>query len=236
MTTNKELNNKKENECLYITFEKKYYKNKKCFIKRNLKKKELQVNLKGNIIEPQYVIERLKNEVKSIEYIRNNTDIPVPEIYCSFTDGELFYVIMEYIEGITMDEINKNQRKVVMKELNKYIEEMNNLTYSKMGDLYSGLCLIYPIQRYRNNKIPLGPFKENIKNSFVFCHNDLSPNNIIIDPNTLKIKSIIDWEYAGFYPKIFPTNNYHDECPQKYENKEYEEMINILENFNLNKN
>lgn len=37
----------------------------------------------------------------------------------------------------------------------------------------------------------------------VFCHNDLSMNNVIVDPGTLKIKAIIDWEYAGFYPSEF---------------------------------
>lgn len=37
----------------------------------------------------------------------------------------------------------------------------------------------------------------------VFCHNDLSTHNIIVDPETLKINAIIDWEYAGFYPKEF---------------------------------
>lgn len=37
----------------------------------------------------------------------------------------------------------------------------------------------------------------------VFCHNDLSTHNIIVDPETLKVKGVIDWEYAGFYPKEF---------------------------------
>lgn len=37
----------------------------------------------------------------------------------------------------------------------------------------------------------------------VFCHNDLSANNVIVDPDTLKIAAIVDWEYAGFYPPEF---------------------------------
>lgn len=36
-----------------------------------------------------------------------------------------------------------------------------------------------------------------------FCHNDLSTHNIIVDPATLKIMAIIDWEYAGFFPAEF---------------------------------
>jgi aminoglycoside phosphotransferase (APT) family kinase protein len=38
---------------------------------------------------------------------------------------------------------------------------------------------------------------------YVFCHNDLSQQNVIVDPDTLKSKAIIDWEYAGFYPAHF---------------------------------
>ncbi len=37
----------------------------------------------------------------------------------------------------------------------------------------------------------------------VFCHNDLSAPNVIVDRDTLEVKAIIDWEYAGFYPKEF---------------------------------
>lgn len=37
----------------------------------------------------------------------------------------------------------------------------------------------------------------------VFCHNDLSTHNVIVDPATLKVKAVLDWEYAGFFPKEF---------------------------------
>lgn len=37
----------------------------------------------------------------------------------------------------------------------------------------------------------------------MFCHNDLSAHNVIVDPETLKVNAIIDWEYAGFFPEHF---------------------------------
>ncbi|KAM3522941.1 hypothetical protein NHJ13051_005401 [Beauveria bassiana] len=37
----------------------------------------------------------------------------------------------------------------------------------------------------------------------IFCHNDLSTHNVIVDPETLKVNAIIDWEYAGYYPQEF---------------------------------
>ena len=33
----------------------------------------------------------------------------------------------------------------------------------------------------------------------VFCYNDLSTNNVIVDPETLKVKAMIDWECTGFH-------------------------------------
>jgi aminoglycoside phosphotransferase (APT) family kinase protein len=51
------------------------------------------------------------------------------------------------------------------------------------------------------------------KHDLVFCHNDLSANNVIVDPDSLKIKAIIDWEYAGFYPPEFEAPFYRRPGP-----------------------
>jgi thiamine kinase-like enzyme len=37
----------------------------------------------------------------------------------------------------------------------------------------------------------------------VFCHNDFSTHNIIVDLATLEVEAVVDWEYAGFYPAEF---------------------------------
>ena len=36
---------------------------------------------------------------------------------------------------------------------------------------------------------------------YVFQHGDLSDRNIIIDKETLQVMALIDWEYAGYFPK-----------------------------------
>lgn len=38
---------------------------------------------------------------------------------------------------------------------------------------------------------------------FVFCHGDLSYHNILVDPDTLEVKWLLDWECAGFFPDKF---------------------------------
>ncbi|KAI9751157.1 MAG: hypothetical protein M4579_006175 [Chaenotheca gracillima] len=52
---------------------------------------------------------------------------------------------------------------------------------------------------YRDDRDPRPSDTE----EFVFCHNDLNMGNITVDPESLKINAIINWEYAGFYPEYF---------------------------------
>lgn len=59
------------------------------------------------------------------------------------------------------------------------------------------------------------PWKMRERNThdLVFCHNDLSANNVIVDPDTLKIAAIIDWEYAGFFPPEFESTFFQRDGP-----------------------
>jgi Choline/ethanolamine kinase len=47
-----------------------------------------------------------------------------------------------------------------------------------------------------------------VSGEFAYCHNDLSRHNILVDPNSLKINAIYDWEYSGFYPEYFEGQFY----------------------------
>lgn len=37
--------------------------------------------------------------------------------------------------------------------------------------------------------------------AYVFQHGDLAAHNILIDPLTLEVTALIDWEHAGYYPE-----------------------------------
>ncbi|KAJ8610500.1 hypothetical protein MRB53_038492 [Persea americana] len=50
--------------------------------------------------------------------------------------------------------------------------------------------------------------KRRASKDLVFCHNDLSTHNIIVDPDTLAITAIVDWEYGGFYTREFEGKYY----------------------------
>ncbi|EZF25601.1 hypothetical protein H112_02171 [Trichophyton rubrum D6] len=137
--TNQMLNDRKEKDCIGIIHERKYYRSGVSFIKRSLRPKEWQL-------------------------LKENSTIPIPHLYCCFEDDDAVYLVMEYVEGVSMDRLTEDQ-------------------------------------------------KARVENEFVFCHNDLSQNNVIVDPNSLKIRAIIDWEYAGFYPAYFDRSFFRRKGP-----------------------
>ena len=73
--------------------------------------------MKSFVHVPRQGRERVLNEAAAIQYIANNTDIPIPKLHCSFEDDGATYLIMEYIEGVTTDELSDEQRNIVQQEL-----------------------------------------------------------------------------------------------------------------------
>jgi aminoglycoside phosphotransferase (APT) family kinase protein len=67
------------------------------------------------------------------------------------------------------------------------------------------------------------------KCDLVPCHKDLSANNVIVDPEMLKIKGIIDWEYAGFYPPEFEVPFYRRPGPSIALDGEVDDVDALME-------
>lgn len=60
-------------------------------------------------------------------FITEHTNIPVPKLHCCFEDDEAVYLIMEYVEGVGMNELEEEKRKVVEEELEVHSAEMKKL-------------------------------------------------------------------------------------------------------------
>ncbi|CAK7234851.1 hypothetical protein SBRCBS47491_009089 [Sporothrix bragantina] len=106
-------------------------------------------------------------------------------LYACFEDDAAAYVITEYVEGVGMNELTADEQKTVVQELEQHLKTLKTLTSNVWGG--PGGSRMRPRE----------------KHDLVFCHNDLSAHNVIVDPATLKINAIIDWEYAGFFPPEF---------------------------------
>lgn len=141
------------------------------------------------------------NEAASLQYIRKVTNIPVPTLYCAFEDAGAYYLISEYVDGVSMSDLSGAQKETVTEEIEFHLATLRSLTSKNLGGP-SGI-VIPPYRVTHKTKYDTWAVSASELEEYVFCHNDLSQQNIIVDPDTLKINAIVDWEYAGFYPEYF---------------------------------
>ncbi|KAK2613024.1 hypothetical protein QQS21_000953 [Conoideocrella luteorostrata] len=200
--TNLMLNATREEDCTGITTERKYFRVDGSFIKRSLRPSEWQHNpFAGTLCIPRFGNERILNEAAALRFIAEKTDIPVPKLYGCFEDDGAVYLIMEYVEGVTMASLKPEQRKCVEEELEGHLKTLRSLKSDVWGGP-SGI-VIPPYRIMVRSFRPQWRMKARESKDLVFCHNDFSAHNVIVDPVNLRVKAIIDWEYAGYYPQEF---------------------------------
>ena len=112
-------------------------------------------------------------------------------------------MILEKLEGLrTGLDIGTRNQSVIAAQLEEYVDELHTLTSSTCksftGDPFFTARLeehmhILQSVKYEEDEKRVG--------KYVLCHGDLGWQNILVDWDTMTIKCILDWEYAGFYPK-----------------------------------
>jgi len=189
------------NEWSAVTFERGYYVRDGLFIKRSLRPSEYGTSLNGKLYIPRLGKERLQNEAESLRLIRRVSNIPVPTLYGAFEVDGAYFVITKYIDGVSMSDLSEDQKKVVHVELNQHIATLHAIRSNTIGGPLE--IVIPPYRVMDSTENDTWTLQPSASEEYVFCHNDLSQPNIIVDPDTLKINAIIDWEYAGFFPECF---------------------------------
>lgn len=226
--TNKIANQRREKTCIGITSERKYFHPGNSFVKRSLRPSEWQVSaIKGTIHVPRLGNERLLNEAAALDYIRHNTNIPIPKLYSCFEDDGAVILVTEYINGVGMHELDDAQREIVRAELERHLETLHGLRSSRIGGP-SGIV----IPPYRATAATVRDdwnLQESLAEEYVFCHNDLSQQNVLVDPVSLRITAIIDWEYAGFFPAWFERRFFKRLGPSVALNGEDDDSRRIIE-------
>ncbi|KAG6847403.1 hypothetical protein H0H93_008302 [Arthromyces matolae] len=220
-----------EPEATMITGEKKYYcldEQYGIFIKRSLSPDEYMVDDFGKPCKPPIVKERLMNEVATIAFLKHHTTIPLPNVRCAFEDHERYYVILDWVPGVSLSDIEPREHGPILQELYGYRRQLLSLRSKMMGGITGHVCLPYRLA------IEMSPdevfrFREAETPEFVFTHNDLARHNIIVDPETHKINAIIDWEYAGFYPPDFEAEFYRRDGPSVPLDGDVDDVSRLLE-------
>jgi hypothetical protein len=181
--------------------------------KRQLKASELP-------FDPTRIIlgdERLMNENKTLHFIRENTTIPVPEVLNFERDrNDSLVLITKVIDGKVLADFEDEELDTAIKAVDEQMErhiipELHKLRSNSIGSVEPGLPLMPP------NTVMYWTTRDDWRRitseepTFVFCHNDLSRNNIFLNPETYEIVAIIDWEYAGFFPDWFERKLWRSE-------------------------
>ncbi|KAL4885177.1 hypothetical protein BJY04DRAFT_214516 [Aspergillus karnatakaensis] len=111
-----------------------------------------------------------------------------------------------------MAALAEDQKRLVCTEIEQHLANLRGIKFNTLGGP-SGI-VIPPYRVMRLSDKSEWPRKVSQDDGeYAFCHNDLSQHNIIVDPETLKIRAIIDWEYAGFFPEYFEWPVYNRPGP-----------------------
>ncbi|EER27994.1 hypothetical protein D8B26_005878 [Coccidioides posadasii str. Silveira] len=188
----------------------RYYDN--CFLKRTLSPSEYQRDFRGQLHISLDNAARLANEAATLDFIGQETDIPVPRVIHAgeHSDGS-YHLWTELVPGVPLKEIPLSDQHTVIEQIERYKSTLQGLRSSCIGGPTGIVCpppVAKQLQRDEMWITKHSPAKE-----YVFCHNDLSQSNVIVDPDTLEVNGIIDWEFAGFFPKCFDVPFYRSLKP-----------------------
>ncbi|KAK4099079.1 hypothetical protein N658DRAFT_525714 [Parathielavia hyrcaniae] len=205
MVSNQDINKHREAGCTGITQDKKYYEVGNSFIKRTLRRHEWIITTIPKLAPSACLPQRWKTDAAILAYLRDKTDIPLPRMQFTFEDDGAFYFSTELVPGVTMTHLTAEQKQVVTKELLEHVATLKSLRSDTPG--VPGQTLLCAPNRVQSGfwkpHSCWRPKPDMEKGDYVFCHNDLGQHNVIVDPETLKINAIIDWEYGGFWPEWF---------------------------------
>ncbi|KAL9634841.1 MAG: hypothetical protein Q9164_003839 [Protoblastenia rupestris] len=196
------------------TCDRHYSLNSSTFTKRQVYPHEQTLNVHGEVAQHPFNRERLENERNALLYIARNTKIPVPRVLdWSDVDG-VGCLTMETLHGKTLINIldddnvetSPADKATLKRNVNSFVydtvlPELGKLRSRSLGQLNGA---VFPPPRVSSfDHRPSWQSKALATERYVYCHNDLAQQNIVVDPQTLEVISLIDWEYSGFFPAEF---------------------------------
>ncbi|KAI0757990.1 hypothetical protein C8Q74DRAFT_1302518 [Fomes fomentarius] len=152
-------------------------------------------------------------ESDAMEYARRNTSIPIPRTH----RDDLFYLIMDFIDGETMYECWDKQGWIMQLRiactLRLYVKQLRSLKGLTIGsvnnDIVDGIFFdgnqyspFGSVRRFRRfcEFVAFDGWRRypNIDWTPVFTHGDLNGSNVLLDRQGSLW--LIDWGMSGFYP------------------------------------
>ncbi|RCI07397.1 hypothetical protein L249_1365 [Ophiocordyceps polyrhachis-furcata BCC 54312] len=184
-----------------------YYYTTKVFVKRQPHQDELGLDMYGNPVIYPYIADRLRNEAAVLQFIAKHTTIPVPALLDLWEDNGLVYLKTALVrDGIELRHVDEALLSTATESVTAQLEsdifpQLRRLRRNFMGSPDLKLPVIPPRRLWDWKEKRVWPSMMKDTDDYVFCHTDLDRQNILVDPNTFKIVSILDWETAGFFPQ-----------------------------------
>lgn len=167
-----------------------------------------------------------ETEIHNALFVRENTRIPVPDVYLLFALGDRRYAVMDHILGRCLQDhwttLTEDERESVLSQLKDYFEQLRSLPvqpYQAPGPVYGGRLIGMwlpedgkePFQSnaelvdWQNRLLAKNKHPDDdrhfVERPLVFTHGDCSPRNLILgDDGKLWM---IDWDRAGWWPDYF---------------------------------
>jgi hypothetical protein len=205
------------------------------FYKRSLRADEYKIDFRNKPYVPYLGPERLLNEAACLQFIRQKTNIPVPDVLEAYEDDGSFVLITRLLQGVPMNELSSEEQAIVMKEVDSHLQTLQTLRSNRVGGPTGIICPPPRATQYFP-KDTVWPKRTTRESNLVFCHCDLSQSNIIVDPKTLKIEGIIDWEYGGYWPTFFESPYFRDPRPSGAQFRAYSDnyqLVDFLKDENI---
>lgn len=104
-----------------------------------------------------------ETETKTMEFVRRNTTIPVPEVYNVYKDESTGFVciVMEFVPGTRLDEawpsLSEGDKKSVIQQLRGYFDQLRQIKGSFIGGIDGSGC---DEQLFPDDSSFWGPYKD----------------------------------------------------------------------------
>ncbi|KAG5956114.1 hypothetical protein E4U57_002847 [Claviceps arundinis] len=184
-----------------------YYYTTKVFVKRQPHADEIGLDGYGNPAVNPYIADRLRNEAAVLQFVAKHTTIPVPEFLDLWEENGVVYLKTALVENaVELRNVDGALLSTAIMSVTAQLEsdilpQLRRLRRNFMGSPNPELPVIPPHRFWRAKEKRVWPSMMKDTDEYVLCHTDLDRQNILVDPNTFKIVSILDWETAGFFPQ-----------------------------------
>ncbi|OBT88438.1 hypothetical protein VE02_03294 [Pseudogymnoascus sp. 03VT05] len=177
-------------EQTWSTHEREYRIYKDCVLKRSLRPSEYKLEFRGHPYVPIANKERLQKEAACLQFIKRETNVPVPDVLAADNQDDSFCLLTNRVHGVPINELSFENQEIVKVELKSHLLTLQNLRSDRIGGPTGILCLPNIVTVHFPN-VKVMPIVSSTTKDLVFCHCDLSQSNIIVHLDTLKIAGIL---------------------------------------------